>query len=140
MNQIKIIRLVDGEDIVASFDVLSSGNIRVYNPMTLFFKRMTAERSVVLMTPWLPLELMEDDVAEIIESKIMSFLQPKKSLVDYYIKYVEQYSLAIEESSKSIDNALMEQLEDIPDENDNQEELNDALMKFSESLSKNKLH
>lgn len=140
MNQIKIIRLVDGEDIVASFDVLSNGNIRVHNPMTLFFKRMTAERSVVLMTPWLPLELMEDDGAEIIESKIMSFIQPKKSLVDYYIKYVEQYSIAIEESANAIDEALKEQLEDAPDEEDIQEELKEALMKFSANLSKDKLH
>jgi len=83
--------------------------LSLVNPMSLMFKRMPTGRAVMMMSPWLPLELVEDNVACIYAQDILSVFQPKQSIIDYYNTTV----MEVEEDRK---NEEMNEIHDIEDD------------------------
>jgi hypothetical protein len=91
MDNIKIVRLQSGEDVIADYtQVDGDSSVLLTNPMTLMFKRMPTGRAVMLMSPWLPLELVEKNEAWLFESDILSIFQPKTQIIDYYTTTVKE--------------------------------------------------
>jgi hypothetical protein len=106
-QNIKILRLNDGEDIITDYH-LEEGNIVVMNnPMTLFFKRLSVGKSMVLMQPWLPVELVDVNCAKIFANQILTVIEPKPALVEYYKNSVDESNQVIAEYSKQIDESLL---------------------------------
>ena len=106
-ENIKILRLNDGEDIITDYH-LEQGNIVVMNnPMTLFFKRLSVGKSMVLMQPWLPIELVDVNCAKIYANQILTVIEPKASLVEYYKNAVEESNDIVTQYSNQIDESLM---------------------------------
>ena len=97
-HNIKIIRLQSGEDLISDC-VMSEDNylVQLNNPMTLLFKR-SAKGTVMMMVPWLPLEVICDNIATITQDDILTFVEPKEDLIEYYGNMVE---IAIESISKN---------------------------------------
>ena len=99
---------------------------------------MPTGRAVMMMSPWLPLELVEDNIACIYAQDILSVFQPKQSIIDYYNTTV----MEVEEDRQ---NEEMNELHDI-DENDfemSSEEENEAmeeLKQLREDIKKKLLH
>lgn len=132
-DTIKILRLKDGEDIITSYHVDEKTNVIVmHNPMTIFFKRVGLGKSVVMMNPWLPLELVETNIAKIFATEIMTVIEPKQSLIEYYLQSVKDTKEILDLHSDSIDEALTS-----PPEQEESEE--DILQAMKES-KKNLLH
>ena len=98
MDNVKIIRLQSGEDVIADYQQIEGDeSVLLSNPMSLMFKRMPTGRAVMLMSPWLPLELVEKNEAWLYESDILTVVQPKQQIIDYYsnsIKEVEEDMIA----------------------------------------------
>ena len=116
MNEpsVKIIRLQSGEDIIAGYlDDKESELVMLDNPMHLIFKR-TPRGTVMMMLPWLPIELIKDNIATIYTTDILTVVEPKEMLVEYYGNLINHEQL------KSLrDNTLQENLQDrIDDMND----------------------
>ena len=138
MDNIKIVRLQSGEDVIAGYSDDQEGSVTLTNPMALIFKRMPTGRAVMMMSPWLPLELVEDNIACIYAQDILSVFQPKQSIIDYYNTTV----MEVEEDRQ---NEEMNELHDI-DENDfemSSEEENEAmeeLKQLREDIKKKLLH
>jgi len=106
-ENIKILRLNDGEDIITDYH-LEQGNIVVMNnPMTLFFKRLSVGKSMVLMQPWLPVELVDTNCAKIYSNQILTVIEPKSALVDYYKNAVEESNDIVTKYSDQIDESLL---------------------------------
>ena len=81
---IKIIRLHSGEDIIAGYSGNTDTNIIILdNPMHLIFKR-TTQGTVMMMLPWLPVELIKDNIAQIESDDILTVIDPKEDLKEYY--------------------------------------------------------
>lgn len=132
-DTIKILRLKDGEDIITSYHIDEKTNVIVmHNPMTIFFKRVGLGKSVVMMNPWLPLELVETNIAKIYATEIMTVIEPKQSLIEYYLQSVKDTKEILDLHSDSIDEALTS-----PPEQEESEE--DILQAMKES-KKNLLH
>ena len=88
-TNIKIFRLQNGEDIIANFEQLVDTDIiKLIRPMHLIFKRIPTGRTVMMMMPWLPIELIKENSAEIFDSDILTIIEPKDDLVEYYIHSV----------------------------------------------------
>jgi hypothetical protein len=106
MDNIKIIRLQSGEDVIADYTQMEGdSSVLLTNPMTLMFKRMPTGRAVMLMSPWLPLELVEKNEAWLFEADILSIFQPKSQIIDYYtntVKEVEEDMLQEEMHGQSL--------------------------------------
>lgn len=101
MNQetnIKIIRLNTGEDIVAScIDDEANGTILVASPMRVILRRLSeTSQSMLVMMPWLPLEIIQDDLASINYQDIITIVEPKSSFIEYYSNTVDNYKALIE--------------------------------------------
>ena len=85
-NNIKIIRLHGGEDIIADY-IESDDNETVFlnNPMQVIFKRIPATgQTVMMMMPWLPIEIIKDNHAILYTSDILTIVDPKDDAVKHY--------------------------------------------------------
>ena len=85
---IKVVRLQSGEDIIA--DVITDDDITILNnPMVVMIRRSTTG-SVMMMVPWLPVEVISDNIATLNNSEIVTETNPKNSLIEYYLNAVGQ--------------------------------------------------
>jgi hypothetical protein len=136
-NEIKILRLQDGEDIIASYHIDESKMVVMNNPMTLFFKRISSGKSMVMMAPWLPLELIGENTAKLYETSVLTMIEPKKSLVDYYLSAVEESNEMIQMNADAIDDALLNESDDEFDYDDEDceiEQVQDSIKESKKTL------
>lgn len=127
-----------GEDIIA--DVHNEPNyVKMDNPMRLVFRRLPTGQTMMLLAPWLPNELVEEDYATITNSDILTLFNPKVKLVEYYKKMVEVQVKRKQEFGKIIDDYLQNEMDDA----DNFEESDELAAEILEALqnhSSDKLH
>ena len=138
-NNIKIVRLQSGEDVICNYYAdEENGQVLLGDPMHLIFKRMPTGKTVMVMMPWLPMEIIKDNSALIYDSDILTIVDPKDELIHYYNQNVF-YSLEAEEG-----NSLAEQLLEEDDEEDDEDEDADMkveeLMEILQERKKNNLH
>lgn len=88
-----ILRLNTGEDIIG-YCLLDDEDevVLITNPMRVIMRRMPdVEQTVLMMAPWLPLELVEEDIATINYNDIITMVTPKASFIEYYDNTVDKY-------------------------------------------------
>jgi hypothetical protein len=115
---VKIVRLVTGEDVLADFiEDSSDGTVLLSNPMSLIFKRMPTGQNAMHMSPWLPIELIEENIAQIHSADILTVVNPRNELVDHYNTVVdsEQNRLILqdEQIKYALNRLREEELEEI---------------------------
>ena len=95
-ENIKIIRMQSGEDIVASYTHdIETNQATLKGPMRLVFRRLETGKTMMLMMPWLPVEVMIENVATVSQKDILTVVQPKAEFIEYYdntISEIELYS------------------------------------------------
>ena len=138
MDNIKIVRLQSGEDVIANYVDDEEGSITLTNPMSLMFKRMPTGRAVMMMSPWLPLELVEDNVACIYAQDILSVFQPKQSIIDYY-------NTTVTEVEEDRQNEEMNELHDLEEDDlemsaEEEQEAMEELNLIRQDIKKKLLH
>jgi hypothetical protein len=132
---VKIVRLQSGEDIIASIiEDDESDMVMLNNPMHLIFKR-TSQGSMMVMLPWLPIELIKDNTATIYSSDILTMVDPKDALIEYYGNMINTEQLK-NLSDDTLVNNLKEAIHDNEDENDefDIEEENEERLTKEESI------
>jgi hypothetical protein len=134
----KIIRMQSGEDILA--DVHHSPNhVKIDNPMRLVFRRLPTGQTMMLLAPWLPNELVEEDFATISNSDILTIFNPKVKLVEYYNKMVEVQIKRKQEFGKVIDEYLQDEMDDA-DNHEEPDELTAEILEALNDVTRDKLH
>jgi len=121
-NNIKIVRLQSGENIMA--DVMENDEnelIVLDNPMHIIFKRMPTGQTVMMMMPWLPIEIIKENNATIYGTDILTVIEPKEDLIEYYGKAVLEAQEIMEK--KKIRGINDDDFLDEEDEDDDEEEL-----------------
>jgi hypothetical protein len=121
-NNIKIVRLQSGEDIMA--DVMENDEnelIVLDNPMHIIFKRIPTGQTVMMMMPWLPIEIIKENNATIYGTDILTVIEPKDDLIEYYGKAVLEAQDIMEK--KRIRGINDDDFYDEEDEDDDEEEL-----------------
>lgn len=107
-NAIKIVRLQNGEDIMANI-VQDEDNdtVMLDNPMHIIFKRMPTGQIVLMMLPWLPIEIIKENNAIIDTADILTIIEPKDDLVRHYDNVVtEAHGKMIENKERMKMNAM----------------------------------
>ena len=114
------------------------------SPMSLFFKRISSGKSMVMMAPWLPLELIGENTAKLYETSVLTIIEPKKSLVDYYLSAVEDSNEMIKMNADAIDEALLTNSDDESDDECEEDEGDDdefeQIQDSIKHIKKNLLH
>jgi len=85
-NNIKIVRFHGGEDIIANFiEDKENETVMLINPMQVIFKRLPATgQTVMMMMPWLPIEIIKDNTALVDVADILTIIDPKDSAIKHY--------------------------------------------------------
>ena len=52
--------------------------------MSLMFKRLPTGKAVMMMCPWLPLELIDNVSAKLFVQDILSVFQPREKIIGHY--------------------------------------------------------
>jgi len=68
-----------------------------------------------MMVPWLPLEVVSDNIATISFHDVLTFAEPKEDLIEYYINMVEQAKISVAKNDDVL-KVLKEELIEYRDE------------------------
>jgi hypothetical protein len=116
MDNVKILRLQSGEDIITQYtENEKESTLLLSYPMIVIFKRLSEGRCVMFMSPWLPVELVEHNFTSIYMQDVLTVFEPKQSLLKYYEKAVSKLAERIEEEAEMIDSNLTSGPEDSQD-------------------------
>ena len=141
MHNVKLIRMQTGEDIMASmFEQEDSEQVQLNDPMRLVFRRMPTGQTVMMMMPWLPVELIKENSALVYSSDIVTIIEPKEAMIKYYDKLVERTVNDMADSDKLLENLLDEQEEESEEEQKQQEEMMQELIQHIQEVKNKKLH
>lgn len=113
--QIKILRLNTGEDIIgACLNDEANGSIDIESPMRVVVKRMApVGKTILMMAPWLPLELIEDNSASINYADIVTVINPNEQFIEYYTNTVTEYEAVMFTGENIEDDEGDESIEEI---------------------------
>lgn len=124
---IRIVRLQSGEDIIADcIPSLDEETVELKRPMHIIFKRIQTGRSIMMMMPWLPVELIKENTAHIYGADILTYIEPKDDLIEYYNNAVNDEDLETA-SASSIRPQLFDEDEEPTDEELDEEELQELM-------------
>lgn len=101
-DEIKIVRLSTGEDVICSVYRISRNKTIVIEPMVLHVKYKGKE-STVIMVPWLPVEVIKSNCVLIENKHIITEFDPNDGLQEYYTNLVNKLRKSIEKR-KSVEN------------------------------------
>jgi hypothetical protein len=125
---IKLFRLATGDDIISAFvEDIESNSVILQHPMKLVFRRIPTGATILAMMPWLPSELIKVDAACIDLAEIVTILELKDDMVDYYLNIVEKFLLSTENSEEifrerllgAMDHSELDNLEQVMEEKTN---------------------
>lgn len=122
-QNIKIIRMQTGEDIVANIVEEDEDSVLLNSPMRLIFRRLQNGQSVMMMMPWLPVELIKEDSTIVYLDDIITVMNPKDSMIEYYENIVNKSLM----DASDFDDILSEPEEDLEEINEITEELTERL-------------
>lgn len=108
MNNIKVIRLLDGTDVVSVIDELRTGEFLFINPME-FQIQNRGHVSHITLAPYLPIQFVEKNEVVILSKDVVFMTTPREEFAEYYENSVDQ--LAEEEGED--DASLPEKVKDL---------------------------
>ena len=138
MDNVKIIRMQTGEDIMASMIEKEEQNETVVlnNPMRLVFRRLPTGQTVLMMMPWLPVELIKEDSAIIYTTDIITVIEPKESMKEYYENLVDK---TIEEMLNS-EELLEQRLSNMEKEEKEEQQIAEEIINEIREMRNKQLH
>jgi hypothetical protein len=134
-NNIKIVRLQSGEDIMA--DIIEDGEndtLLLDNPMHIIFKRIPTGQTVMMMMPWLPIEIIKENNAIVYASDILTIIEPKDDLIEYYGNVV------FEAQQRMAEPRDYNELDDEEDDDEEEELTSEEILDLIKEKKKNYLH
>jgi hypothetical protein len=89
-NNIKIVRLTTGEDIICNIEN-NSGNssFKMIEPMSVGIHESRNQMGLV-MRHWLPVQLIKKNEVTIVAKDILTVFEPNEDLKEYYLNTVEK--------------------------------------------------
>jgi hypothetical protein len=144
MDNVKIVRLQSGEDVIAQCnEIEGTGEFSLIEPMTILFKRLPSGKAFMMMSPWLPLELIEENHSLIFASDILTMVKPKKAIIDYYARIVGEITLESIINAKDIEESLSNMDEETEYHEDvdisDEESIEDIMESFGTNVNKKSL-
>jgi hypothetical protein len=109
MNNIKLIRLQNGDDIIASYEIKEDG-ITVSEPM-LVDMHLQGNHMGLVLQHWLPIQIIKKNETTIKSSDILCLIEANEDLIEYYVNTVEKIK-GLFAARDSLDEQEIEDFED----------------------------
>ena len=137
MHDIKLVSLRSGEDILSVYkEDVETEMVMLKDPMTIIFKRLPTGQSVLMISPWLPIELIQNNMATIYTDDILTVVEPKSVLIEHYCKMVNDLNKYINDDEDTLRRHLAELEDDMEDDVD-EEDLGEVLEALKEKKNNN---
>ena len=118
MDNIKIVKLRNGEDLVGTLTSTDIGSYKLEEPMS-FEIDFRHNSSGLIMRHWLPVQLVKKNEIELSQKDILAILEPADDFCEYYWNTVEKIkdllkakNIVDEMSDEEID-MIMNEFEDM---------------------------
>lgn len=126
-----------GEDIISFiYEDEETDTVLLNNPMKVILRRMPTGQTIFMMLPWLPIEIVKEDAAIIYASDIITMIEPKDSLIEYYQNAINQNILTMLKAEEQ----LLQQLEEDDEEGEEYEITEEELQEIEEYKKGKLLH
>jgi hypothetical protein len=90
MEQVKLIRLKTGEDVISYIEDYEPGKKILRSPMAVLVKLdMKTGKQTVLMDHWLPITVIKENEAVIDDGEILTSVDPSSEFSEYYENAIE---------------------------------------------------
>ena len=130
-----------GEDVMASMiGEEEEETVLLTDPMRLIYRRMPTGQTVLMMMPWLPVELIKDNNALVYNSDIVTIVDPKESMIEYYENLVIKTMLEMEKTEGMIEQLLKDQQEESEEEEESEAFSIEELTQYIEDIKNRTLH
>jgi ABC-type uncharacterized transport system YnjBCD substrate-binding protein len=130
-----------GEDIMASMiGEDEEETVLLADPMRLIYRRMPTGQTVLMMMPWLPVELIKDNSALIYNTDIVTIIEPKESMIEYYDNLVTKTLIEMAKSEGMIEQLLKDQQEESEAEEESEAFSMEELTQYIEEIKNRTLH
>jgi hypothetical protein len=101
MDDVRIIRLATGVDLIAFTNVLNYGNLEVENPLVLFIKKQE-DRQLLFFANWISDILVDDTKMILNQHQVVSIMKPKFKIIYKYIEMLEVLTNNLQDSYSNI--------------------------------------
>ena len=91
---------------------------------------MSFGKSAFVLTPWLPVELLNDNCVQIGKENIVMTIEPKDSVKDYYLSLVEEVNELMIQGGEEVDRVLAQ----TDDEEEEEEQEDDTVENLLETI------
>ena len=126
MHNIKLVRLRSGEDIISTYkEDAETEMVQLKDPMIVMFKRLPTGASMMMISPWLPVELIENNTATIYTDDILTVVEPKEILINHYVRMVNDLNKYMDQDNEILEKHLRDMEEEMDE--DDEEEILEAL-------------
>lgn len=89
-NEIKILRLKNGEDIIGYVTSEDNQFYDIMEPMTVDVETRGANAGHLIMYNWLPIQLIKENMTTLKSEDILTILEPEEQFMEYYSNMVEK--------------------------------------------------
>jgi len=113
MDNIKIIKLQNGEDIIGTVTANGDHYYDVQEPMA-FHIDYRGNHSGLVMNHWLPVQLLKKNSIQLKTQDVLSVLEPDDEFCEYYLTTVEKIKELLK-AKKLVDSMEDEEINDIMD-------------------------
>jgi hypothetical protein len=109
-QEVKVVRLKSGEDLVAELTENEHGRITMVNPMVVeVVQDNKVGKNIVYMQPWLPVTILAQNQTEIYDTDILSIMHPSDEFTTYYINIANQFQFPLtqKEEDKELEREII---------------------------------
>lgn len=135
-NEIKFIRLVTGEDIIAEIQPVDEKNCIIINPMKILYASTGTGHMSISLMQWVFMKISTHQQFDLPLINILTSTIPTESLTTYYLETVDQFFNKTNDSEED-EEEYFEGEDEYLDEENGLEMLKDMLKSISD---KRKLH
>ena len=111
-NNIKIVRLKTGEDIIGMLCNKEDGNMDITQPMSVSIIEQGQLRPGLVMSYWLPVQLIKKNEITLNSRDVLTVFDPNEEFCEYYTNTVEKLQ-AIIKVKEYTDSLSDEEIEEV---------------------------
>jgi hypothetical protein len=111
LDTIKILRLKNGEDIIAYIKSEDDINYDISEPMTVDVEVRGSNAGQLIMGNWLPVQLIKQNETTLKSEDILLMMEPQDHFLEYYMNAVDKLNKILEakrETEKMTDEEITE--------------------------------
>jgi len=109
---VKIVRLKSGEDIIGMCNIFNDYEMDILEPMTVDVETRGTYAGQLIMSNWLPVNLIKDNKTTLKMEDVLFLLDPEDAFIEYYQNMVDKLKEVLQ-AKRDVQDMSDEQISEI---------------------------